>query len=312
MTTEPAGDQGARPVSRRTGRLVLGAVLGVAALEWIASAVVYRPAIEPGDWQAASAAIDDLPPDQPVWLGTPWLGPRARLHLPPMARWEAVAPPDLRGAPRFHVLGLAGDAWSSVLEADLEDLPAPTLTNTTPLGGLTLYTYEQPAAGVRLADFVADAARLEVQTEGGTCRGRRGRTCDEGRVDPAVAEVGYRPRRCLKVDLEDGVAVALRYPGMPTGDVLRGHVGVDDFNARLRSDSPVRVRVRIDDELRAQWLVTDAQGWWPFALVTEPGTHDVELELTPAVQGTWQKSGYTPGRGHGACVELRSLQEGPS
>jgi len=297
-------------LSRRGSRLVLGVVVGIAALEWIASAVVYRPAVEGPDWSAANAALAQIPPEEPVWLGTPWLGPRARMHLPRMAQWDAVAPPDLRGAPRFHVLGLGGDEWSPHLAADLEDLPPPTLVESQTLGGLALHTYEQPAAGVVLADFVADVAQLEVSTAQGRCRGRAGRRCDQGRVDQGVAEVDYRARRCLKVELDDGIAVTMRYPSMPTGDVLRGHVGVHDFNARLRSDAPQRIRVRVDGQLRAQWLVADTQDWWPFALATEPGTHDVELELTSAVRGTWQKSGYEAGRGHVACVELRSLQEG--
>lgn len=301
-----------RAPSRRWARVLLGGVIGIALVEWIASAVVYRPAIQPADWQAVSVALAGLPAGEPVWLGTPWLGPRARMHLPRLAQWDAVAPADLRGAPRFHVLGLSGDRWSSALQDDLEDMPTPTLTGTQTLGGLALYTYEQPAAHVPQADFVADAAALVVETDGGTCRGRRERRCQEGRVDVAVVEIDHRPRRCLKVELDDGVTARLRYPDMPTGDVLRGHVGVHDFNARLRSDAPLRIEVRIDDELRGRWLYSDAQGWWPFAVGTEPGTHEVELRLTPAVRGTWQRSGYEAGRGHAPCVELRSMQEGAS
>ena len=126
----------------------------------------------------------------------------------------------------------------------------------------------------------------------------------------AVAEVDYRPRRCLELELRDGATVSLRYPAMPTGDVLRGHLAVDDFNARLRSDAPVRLRVSVDGQRMAQWLVSDEQGWWPFAVATEPGTHEVELELSAAVRGTWQRGGYEEGRVHAPCVELRSLQEG--
>lgn len=296
----------------RLARVLLAGAVGVALLEGIVGAVVYRPATQPDDWQAASVALAELPADEPVWLGTPWLGPRARMHLPRLARWDAVAPPDLRGAARFHVLGLAGDAWSSALQDDLEDMPAPALAGQRELGGLALYTYEVAGARAPLADFVTDAARLAVETDAGSCRGGAARRCEEGRVGVAVAEIGYRPRRCLKVELDDGVPLRLRYPAMPTGDVLRGHVGVHDFNARLRSDAPLRLEVRIDDELRARWLYTDAQGWWPFAVQTEPGTHDVELRLTPAVRGTWQRSGYEAGRGHEPCVELRSLQEGSS
>jgi hypothetical protein len=294
--------------------VLLGTVAAVALVEWLASAVVYRPALEPHDWEAAASALAELPDDEPVWLGTPWLGPRARLHLPRLARWDAVAPPDLRGAPRFHVLGRDGDAWAPTLEADREDLPSPTRVGTRALGGLALYTYEQPAAGARVASLLEQASALRVQTEHGVCRGNPGSgwRCEEGRVELATIEVDHRPRRCLRLELSDGATVRLRHPAMPTGDMLRGHVGVHGFNARLRSDAPVRVRVAVDGQRVAQWLVSDAQGWWPFAVRTEPGTHVVELELSAAVRGTWQREGYDAGQVHAPCVELRALQEAPA
>lgn len=296
-------------LSRRAARIGLAVIVGVTLVEWGASATAYRRVLGPADWEAAADALAPLPDHEPVWLGTPWLGPRARMYLPRMARWDAVAPPDLRGASRFHVLGL-GDAWSEPLQADLEDLPSPTVVETRELGGLTLTTYEQPAAGMVLADFVTEAASVEARTASGTCRGRGRRTCDEGRAGVQVAEVDYRSRRCWAVEMRDGAALTLRYPRMPTGTVLRGHVGFDDFNARLRSDGPVRLRVLVDGRAAAQWLVSDEQGWWPFAVATEPGTHEVEVEVTPAVAGTWQRGGYQAGRVHAPCVELRSLQEG--
>ena len=300
-------------LSRRASRAILGTVAAVALVEWLASAFVYRPAVQPHDWEAAASAVAELPADEPVWLGTPWLGPRARLHLPRLARWDAVAPADLRDAPRFHVLGLEGDAWAPTLQADGEDMPPPTLVDTQPLGALALHTYEQPAAGVRVASFVEQASALRVETDDGACKGGAGSwRCEEGRVELATVEVDHRPRRCLRLELPDGAAVRLRHPAMATGDVLRGHVGVHDFNARLRSDAPVRVRVSVDGRRVAQWLVSDAQGWWPFAVRTEPGTHAVELELTPAVRGTWQRTGYEAGQPHAPCVELRSLQEAPT
>jgi hypothetical protein len=300
-------------LSRRIARIALGTVAAVALVEWIASAVVYRPALQPHDWEAAASALAELPADEPVWLGTPWLGPRARLHLPRLARWDGVAPPDLRDAPRFHVLGQGGDAWAPTLEADGEDMPAPTRVETRSLGALSLHTYEQPAAGVRVASFVEEASALRVETDRGACKGGGGSwRCEEGRVELVPIEVDHRPRRCLKLEAADGAAVRLRHPAMATGDVLRGHVGVHDFNARLRSDAPVRVRVSIDGRRVAQWLVSDAQGWWPFAVRTEPGTHAVELEVSAAVRGTWQRGGYEAGQAHAPCVELRALQEGPA
>jgi hypothetical protein len=300
--------------SRRVARALLGLVGAVALAELLASVVVYRPALQPADWEAAAVVLAELPGDEPVWLGTPWLGPRARLHLPQLARPSAVAPADLRGAPRFHVLGRKGDAWAPTLQADLEDLPPPTLVGERALGALSLYTYEQPAAGTTVASLQGDVGALQVETDRGPCKPAGGGSwrCDEGRVALATVEVDHRPRRCLRLELSDGTTVRLRHPAMTTGDVLRGHLGVHDYNARLRSDSPVRVRVAVDGQRVAQWLVSDAQGWWPFAVRTPAGTHAVQLEVSAAVRGTWQRGGYDAGQVHAPCVELRALEEGPA
>lgn len=297
-------------LSTRLARVLLGGIVAVGLIESVVSAFVYRPTIGASDWAAAATSVESLPAKEPIWLGTPWLAPLARHHLPRLSRWPAVAPPDLRGASRFHVLGRTGDEWSATLTADLEDLPPPTLVDTQDLGGLQLSTYEQPAAGSVLADFVAEFGRVKVESPTGQCRGRGRRTCDDGRVGVATVEVDYRPRRCIKLDLHDGATVRLAYPKMPTGTTVRGHVAVDDFNARLRSDAPLRMRLSVDDERVAQWLVSDNQGWWPFAVATAAGTHDVQLEVTAPAGGTWQRSGYEPGRPHSFCIELRSLEEG--
>ena len=300
-------------LSRRNARIALGLVAAVAVAEWVASALAYPPTLQSRDWEEAARALAELPEGEPVWLGTRWLGPRARMHLPRLARWDAVAPPDLRDAPRFHVLGQGGDAWAPTLDADAEDMPAPTLVGTQALGAFTLSTYEQPAAGVRVASFVGEARALRVEGDGGACKGGGGSwRCDDARVELTAVEIDHRPRRCLQLELPDGATVRLRHPAMATGTVLRGHVGVHGFNARLRSDAPVRVRVWVDGQRVAQWLVSDAQGWWPFAVRTEPGTHAVELEVSSAVRGTWQRGGYEAGQAHAPCVELRALQEGPA
>nr|MCH9682571.1 hypothetical protein [Deltaproteobacteria bacterium] len=68
----------------------------------------------------------------------------------------------------------------------------------------------------------------------------------------------------------------------------------------------------VDGQTMAQWLVSDVQGWWPFAVATTPGTHDVQLEVTAAVRGTWQRRGYQSNVAHAPCVELRSVEEGPA
>jgi hypothetical protein len=292
-------------------RRVLLALVLLALVEIGLGWRAYSDRIGPEDWAAVQAALERLPDDQPIVLATEWLGPRARMELAELRGLDAVARPDLRGHPVFHVLGLDGEAWSDRLHADLEGLPMPRPTARRDLGPLTLTTYEQPTPGRVLSSWL-ERPDLRVETDAGPCRGRDPWRCSDGVVERGVAEIDYRPRRCIMVDIHDGRTMTLTAPQMETGDVLRGHLGFHDFNRRLRSDAPVLLTIRVDEHVAARWVVTDAQGWWPFAIPTSRGRHDVSVELTVAVRGTWSHEGHRPGEARKACLELRALEESPA
>ena len=294
--------------SRLLARRALVIVAVVALLEIVLGWRAYTDRITDDDWALARDAIEALPPGEPVYLATEWLGPRARMELPSMRGLDEVARPDLRGHAVFHVLGLGKDAWSDRLHADLEGDPMPRRVEQRSVGSLSLTTYEQPAAGRVLASLL-DSHDLQVRSDAGPCRGQNPWRCGDGSVQPMVAEIDYKPRRCMGIDVADGRIVSLTLPAMPTGDALRGHVGFHDFNRRLRSDAPVTLTVRIDDRVMARWVVTDEQGWWPFVVPTAAGRHEVTLELQTAVRGTWAHDGHRPNEPRTVCVELRSLEE---
>ena len=292
-------------------RGLLAAVLLLAALETAIGIGVFRNRIEGEDWATARAALAKYAGDEPVLLGNRWLGPRARMEIPALRRWIAVAPPDLRGLPSFWVLGLDTE-WSPQLQQDLEGLPAPRLTQQTSAGAFTLARYEQPAAGTLrwdLTDPVA-ASRLEVSVDGKPCRGKAGLwSCGRGQVQLRVEEVDFRPRRCLAVELPDGARLRLHLPDAAMGDVVRGHVGLADFNGRLRSDVPVGVTIVVDQRYRTDFVVTDDDDWAPLAVATPPGTHDLTIEVQLGASGTWHDGQYRPERRRVPCLEFRSLQE---
>lgn len=293
--------------------LVLAAV---AVVEWVCAARAYRAELDAEAWARADAALSALPPDETVFLGTPWLGPSARQHLPALRSWAAIAPPDLYGLPRFHVLGLASaaraGAWSSELTTDLGELPPPRLLGTEELGPLRLYHYEQPASGALLSDWLAEPAALQLRDDRGACRlSQRTWSCKQARVTLDTLEVSYRPRRCLAIDLDDGRTLEISRPRTLLGAVLRGHLGFSDFNARLRNDAPALLELLIDEVPVGRWTVSDSQGWTAFAARTSPGVHDVRLRLTTLLGGTWTEQGYSPQPRRTACLELRALSEAP-
>jgi len=294
-------------VTPRRAHLLLAALALVAAIEWLAAAFAYRSTLSPAAWQQAAAALETI--KDPVLLGTPWLGPLARQHLPTLT--AAAFPPDLHGLPRFHVLGHAGSprsgAWSSELTDDLGELPPPVLTGTTDLGPLVLHHYEQPAAATLVTDLLA--APLQLRDGRAACRLSSGTwTCKHGTAQIRVVEVAYRPRRCLAITLDDDATLEISHT-TPLGTVLRGHLGFADFNSRLRNDAPALLELFIDDALAGRWTLTDNQGWAPFAAATTPGDHKLRVRLTPLLSGTWTPEGYTPQPPRIACLELRALAE---
>ncbi len=300
----------------RRARLVLVLLAVIASAEVWAAARAYRTTLTDQVWADAAAAVAALPPDEPVALGSRWLGPLARMHLPALRSDLAVAPPDLLGLPRFHVLGHVDSpnagAWSAELADDLADLPPPVHRGTTNLGPLQLHHYEQPAAGLLVMDWLTVPNSLQLHDRAGRCRRSASSwTCKHGRVAVRTVEVAYRPRRCFVVDVDDGASVEWIMSGVTLGDQLRGHLGFAEFNGRLRSDAPALVELYIDDAPAGQWTVTDSQGWAAFAAETPQGRHDVRVRLTPTLGGTWTDRGYSLQTRRSACLELRAFAHTP-
>ena len=279
----------------RRATLALALLLAVAAAEWVAAAFAYRDALRPEHWAALRARAAAPPAPRP--------------HPPPhpaLRAWASVAPPDLHALPRFHVLAW-GDPWTPDLRDDWGPRPRPRALAREPFGPLTLHTFEHPEAE-RLLDAWVDAApRLQVRDPRGPCRPRPGGAwaCARGEVRLTVAEIAYRPRRALCLDLDDApITLTL---DADLGDHLRGHLGFADFNARLRSDAPLLLTLRVDGRPLPSLVLTDAQGWAAFTAPTEPGRRRVEVELRPAVPGTWGDAGYRPTPRLRPCLELRAL-----
>lgn len=297
MTAEPTPP-------RRAARLVALGVAALALVEWIAAARAYRDPFDAAAWTALTDAVATRDDDAPVLLATDWLGPSARMHVPALAQLDGVAHPDLHGMPSFHTVGV-GEAWSRSLDAELEGLAAPVLDAQRTIGPFTWASWSQPATGEVLA-ALGDAA-LEVHSDAGPCRGRGPWRCSEGELAPRIVEVDYRARACLGIEVHDGTTVVVRWPNATLGTTLRGHLGFGDYNARLRDDAPARLAVRIDGDERLRTVVADTEGWRPFAITTDPGTADIELEITAGLSGTWHGKSYDANPTRTVCIEARTI-----
>lgn len=290
-------------------RLALLGIVGLASIESIAAALAAR---DPGivAWPKIAAAIEARDDADPVFVAQDWLGPVARMHVPEIAYLPSVARPDLHAVGRFHVIGWADDG-DAMIARDLEGLPAPTLEATKTFGPLVWTTYAAPAAGTLVEDLTAESSTMHVITDAGNCRGRGSFRCNEGTVEPRIAEIDYRPRKCLGLEVQDGTTVRLVWPSARLGDTLRGHVGLSDYNARLRNDAPVRVVVRVGGTEMLRATVTDLQGWWPLVVPTTPGVASVEIEVTAGLSGTFGAQQYDPAPTRITCLEIRTIGGAP-
>lgn len=294
-------------MSTAWARPVLAGLAALAALELGVGTLSYRDTITQADWDALAASVADDDADG-LYLATTWLGPRARMEVPPLATPRAAASPDLHGQETLTVVGL-GESWSDALDRELEGKRRPSRLRVESLGPFEIGRYRFDGAPTTLHSWISDPPALS--TPQGKCR-KKGSSwaCKEGSVSVAFAEVDYTPRRCFQFALSDNTPLTFE-DHLSTGTTLRGHVGVTDFNSRLRSDAPIRVRTFLDDVLTGTFVVTDAQGWRAFSVDTKPGEHDVRIELTDTVRGTWGREGHNPGGHRKVCFELRVLGGDP-
>lgn len=293
-------------MSKTWARPALGGLAALACLELVLGGLSYRDAITEADWDALAESVADEDTDA-TRLATTWLGPRARMEVPSLAASASAAAPDLHGLETLTVVGL-GESWSDALDQELEGQRRPSRLSVQSIGPFELAHYRFDNAPSTLRSWVEDPPSLS--TPQGNCRHKGSSwACKEGSVRVAFAEVDYTPRRCFQFALSDNTPLTFE-DTLPLGTTLRGHVGVTDFNSRLRSDAPIRVRTFIDDVAVGNFAVTDAQGWRPFSVKTEPGEHNVRIELTDTVRGTWGREGHNPGGRRKVCFELRVLGGG--
>ncbi len=295
-------------MSKAWARRVLIGLAALAGLEALVGALSYRDAVDDADWEALASSLAQDDSDA-VRLATGWLGPRARMEVPALADPASAAAPDLHGIETLTVVGL-GEPWSDALDRDLEGSLRPNRLSVDDIGPFTVARYRFEGTPATLRDWLTDPPTLS--TAQGTCRGKGFNwACKEASVRVAFAEVDYTPRRCFAFALDDDTPLIFDAPAMELGTSLRGHVGVADFNARLRSDAPIRVQTWVDDVPMGTLTATDAQGWRPFVVPTTPGPHDVRVVVTDTVRGTWGREGHNGRGARKVCFELRALGGAP-
>jgi hypothetical protein len=199
--------------------------------------------------QAARVVRDQHRAGDLIVFAPRWIDPVGRQHLGDLIPIEVAGRMD---ADRF------GTLW----EVSIRGARAPETRGLAPsfdgtFGGVRVRRYTQEPARV-LTDFVAAlrTARVEGDRAGG----------------PSVEleEVGFAPRRCVRVEPRPDGTVRILFPGARLGEVRVGHVGLADVFTRRDIREPGRLEVLVNGETVADVSVGVDDGWVRFAAETTP------------------------------------------
>jgi hypothetical protein len=253
------------------------------------------------DWDAVRALVArDARPGDAVVLSPPW-AERAREVLPSTApvlargRWTGE---DLVGVRRVWLLSIPrapGFSWDP--ELDLLDR-ASRAAPAERVGAFEVALLELAYPTLPYAFLPDRLAGAEVALGGAPCAadGAGGFRCDgptPARVVREVREIAGAPRPCLVVSFGGGATLALGFPSVRIGRVVRGHVG----EAGGATAAPVRVAVLLDGEEAGAAEVAGA-GFLPFQIdTTRFAGQPRELSLVVT----------TPARAAALCLDAVTL-----
>jgi hypothetical protein len=246
-----------RSAHRALARGIAPAIVLLAIAVWEVVAVARLDAGEAtdADWRAAADHVrarrrpGELIVFAPAWadpVGRRWLGDRvpiedaARMDA---ARYGTIWEVAIRGAEAPEVAGAAAaEAWR--------------------FGGVSVRRFERAAAEV-----VADLVALAPQAEG-------------ARAAASLEEVGFAPRRCVKLVPRPGEPLALTFRDVPLGTRLVGYVGLADVFTRRDVRAPGRLAIAIDGDEVARVEAGVEDGWVRFEVATTPGRAMVVVQAS--------------------------------
>lgn len=252
-TGEPSPPQERRPGALAGALALLPALALLVLAVWEIQASARAGHDVPGDeaWQQAAAAVRARhQPGDLLVFAPDWIAPVGRMHLGDLIPVEMAARMD---DARY------GTMWElSIRGAEAPEADGRRVDWSGDFGGVRVRRLVREPAVV-LTDFVAAFARARVE---GAVAGR-----------PAVRleEVGFAPRRCVRVEPRPDGTVRIVYPDVHLGTRLVGHVGLADVFTRRDVRAPGRLEVLIDGRAVATAEAGVDDGWVRFAAETTPG-----------------------------------------
>lgn len=251
-------------------------VVSLAAFELLAQPVIQAAIPSTESWKEASAFVRaEFAPSDRVVAAPRWVDPIVRSQLGDLTSLRVAALPDSAGVGRVWELGIRGATTRN---------EAPALERY--FGGVRvrMWPLQSPKLLYDFVEHIADA-RVELETDDGPlpCPWTAARPApgglERGPMRPAdrfvcdrkrpwlwvgstvLADLALEPRRCIWHHPAGPNPLHTTFTEVPLGERLIVRGGVDYQVARHRSLAPVTLRVWIDDELVAEWIHFDGDGW---------------------------------------------------
>lgn len=302
-------------ISSRIARGLLVTLLLISGWETCKSVALTRARIDERDLEQMREAFHRV--ELPILAHRPWLEPSLRSWFSQASQPGAFARPTAQDLPEFWTIGHQSDPEPQSFAPDAK------LRETIQHGTLVARKWVQPQTFVTLAGLGRSSfvlTKLEARVDQGSCniktRSPLKIQCpDQSTFTWEIAEINYRPRLCLayRSNQLGPVTLSFKLAAPQAVERIQGHVGFSDFNARLRSDAALQVRLRADDIELLNRPFTDAEGWAPFAVQLPKDAQDsptFHLTLLSNANQTRSKGLH---RRVIPCIELRlQSRESPS
>lgn len=266
----PATRTGTNP-ARLLVLALAGGVLLLAAVETFTALTASWRAPSETDWRLAAAEVRaGFKPGDLIVFAPAWSDQVGRQHLGDLIPPEMAARADEARYARIWEVSIRGARAPEALSDDA--LPASIHKH----GKVRVTLYDRHHVTPPLYDFTANLAEARVvQTPGGEpwenpcLRDGDGIfKCSTTRVERRIMEVDYKPRRGVLVPIDGQLTTYLAWSDVPIGDRLIVYAGLHDYYARKNSDVPIRLRVKIGDEIVAEGSVKNDDGWKRFEIET--------------------------------------------
>lgn len=279
-----SGSASGPPGIRRRLQYLAPAVLLILVATWEAWAALSAGGDVPDAtaWRDAAAAVRERhAPGDLIVFAPDWIDPVGRMHLGDLI---PVA-----------MAGRMDDArYGTVWELAIRGARAPESRDrevawSGEFAGVTVRRLVAEPAVV-LTDFLAAFSRATVAPGGAAGADSRAITW-VGRPAVRLEEVGFTPRRCIRVEPRPDQTVRVVYRGVPLGRSLVGHVGLADVFTRRDIRDPGRLTVSVAGRELARVEFGVEDGWVRFSADTEPAeSAEVEFAATavgPGARKRW-------------------------